>query len=49
MIYWFYRLLAFLVRLLPLKGAYWLGLRICDFMFFVNRRARRAVAVDGRR
>ncbi|HPJ56206.1 MAG TPA: lysophospholipid acyltransferase family protein [Kiritimatiellia bacterium] len=43
MIYWVYRLLAFLIRLLPLKGAYWLGLRICDFMFFVNRRARRAV------
>ncbi|MGD9782578.1 MAG: lysophospholipid acyltransferase family protein [Kiritimatiellia bacterium] len=43
MIYGFYRLVAFLVRLLPLKGAYWLGLRICDLMFFLNRRGRAAV------
>ena len=43
MTYWFYRLVAFFVRILPLKGAYWLGLRICDLMFFVNRRGRRAV------
>lgn len=43
MIYGFYRFVAFLVRLLPLKGAYWLGLRICDLMFFLNRRGRAAV------
>ena len=43
MIYWFYRLLAGFVRLLPLKGAYWLMLRICDLMFFLNRRGARAV------
>ncbi len=43
MIYWFYRLVAFLVRILPLKGAYWLGLRICDMMFFLNRHGRAAV------
>ena len=30
MTYWFYRGVAFLVRLLPLPVAYWLGLRICD-------------------
>ena len=43
MIYGLYRFIAFLVRILPLKGAYWLGLRICDAMFFLNRRGRRAV------
>ncbi|HAL92829.1 MAG TPA: hypothetical protein DCM68_07385 [Verrucomicrobia bacterium] len=43
MIYWLYRLAAFFVRILPLKGAYWLGLRICDLMFFLNRRGRDAV------
>ena len=43
MIYWIYRLAAFFIRILPLKGAYWLGLRICDAMFFLNRRGRRAV------
>lgn len=43
MIYWFYRLLAGFVRILPLKGAYWLLLRICDAMFFVNRSGARAV------
>lgn len=43
MTYWFYRAAAFLVCILPLKLAYWLGLRICDTMFFLNRRARLAV------
>ena len=43
MIYWFYRAVAFLIRLLPLKGAYWLLLRICDTMYFFNRRGRAAV------
>lgn len=43
MMYIFYRVMAFLVRRLPRKGAYWLGLRICDMMFFLNRRARRTV------
>lgn len=43
MIYWLYRLVAFFVRILPRKGAYWLGLRICDMMFFLNHRGRRAV------
>ena len=43
MTYAFYRFVAFLIRLLPLKGAYWLGLRICDLMFFFNRRGRLAV------
>jgi lauroyl/myristoyl acyltransferase len=43
MIYWIYRFIAFLIRILPLKGAYWLGLRLCDLMFFFNRRGRRAV------
>lgn len=43
MIYWVYRLAAGLVRLLPLQVAYWLGLRICDAMFFLNHRGRRAV------
>lgn len=46
MIYWLYRLLAFLIRILPLKGAYWLGLRICDAMFFFNRRGRAAVCAN---
>ena len=43
MIYWFYRGVAFLVRLLPLPVAYWLGLRICDLFYFLNRRGREAV------
>ena len=43
MTYWFYRLVAFLVRIMPLKGAYWLGLRVCDLMFYLNRRGRLAV------
>lgn len=43
MMYVFYRVMAFLVRRLPRKGAYWLGLRICDMMFFLNRRERRTV------
>ena len=43
MIYWFYRLVALCVRSLPLKGAYWLGLRICDAFYFLNRRGARAV------
>ena len=43
MTYWFYRLVAFLVRQLPLPGAYWLGLRLCDLTFFLNRRGRAAV------
>lgn len=43
MIYGLYRLAAIFVRILPLKGAYWLGLRICDAMFFLNHRGRRAV------
>ncbi|NLG34059.1 MAG: lysophospholipid acyltransferase family protein [Lentisphaerae bacterium] len=43
MIYWFYRFAAFLVRILPLKVAYWTGLRFCDAAFFLNPRGRRAV------
>jgi lauroyl/myristoyl acyltransferase len=43
MIYWFYRFAAFLVRILPLNGAYWVGLRFCDAAFFCNRRGRAAV------
>jgi lauroyl/myristoyl acyltransferase len=43
MTYWFYRLAAFLVRILPLKGAYWVGLRFCDAAFYFNRRGRAAV------
>ena len=43
MIYWFYRGVAFFIRLLPLPVAYWLGLRICDLFYFLNRRGRRAV------
>ncbi len=43
MIYGFYRFIAILIRILPLKGAYWLGLRLCDMMFFLNRRGRLAV------
>ena len=43
MIYWFYRLVACFVRALPIKGAYWLLLRVCDAMFFFNRRGARAV------
>ena len=43
MIYALYRVVAFLVRRLPLKLAYWLGLRICDGMYFINRRGRLAV------
>jgi len=42
-IYWFYRGVAFFIRLLPLPVAYWLGLRICDLFYFLNRRGRRAV------
>ena len=43
MIYWFYRGVACLIRLLPLPVAYWLGLRICDLFYFLNRRGRTAV------
>ena len=43
MTYWFYRAVAFLVRRLPLPVAYWLGLRICDAFYFLNRRGRAAV------
>jgi len=43
MIYGFYRLVALVVRLLPLKVAYWLGLRICDLFYFLNRRGHAAV------
>ncbi len=43
MIYWFYRLVALVVRLLPLQLAYWIGLRICDAFYFLNRRGARAV------
>ena len=43
MIYWFYRLAAFFVRLLPINGAYWLFLRLCDTAYFLNRRGREAV------
>jgi hypothetical protein len=43
MTYWFYRGVAFLIRLLPLPVAYWLGLRICDLFYFLNRRGRAAV------
>ena len=43
MTYWFYRAVAFLVRLLPLPVAYWVGLRICDAFYFLNRRGRAAV------
>ena len=43
MMYGFYRLVAFIIRILPLKLAYWLGLRICDVFYFLNRRGRAAV------
>ena len=43
MIYWFFRFVAFLVRALPLKVAYWLFLRICDTFYFLNPRGRNAV------
>jgi len=43
MIYWFYRFLAFLVRIMPLKFAYWFWLRLCDASFFFNRKEREAV------
>ena len=46
MIYGFYRFIAFLIRILPLKGAYWLGLRVCDLMYFCNRRGRAAVRAN---
>jgi len=41
--YWFYRFLAFLVRIMPLKFAYWFWLRLCDASFFLNRKGREAV------
>ena len=41
--YIFYRFLAFVIRAMPLKLAHWLGLRLCDAAFFLNRRAREAV------
>lgn len=43
MIYWFYRGVAGVIRRLPLPVAYWLGLRICDLFYFLNRRGRAAV------
>ena len=46
MIYGFYRLVAAFVRALPLQGAYWLLLRICDLMYFCNRRGRAAVRAN---
>jgi hypothetical protein len=36
MSYWFYRFLAFLVRIMPLPFAYWFWLRLCDAMYFFN-------------
>lgn len=43
MTYWFYRFLAFLVRLMPLHFAYWFWLRICDTTWRFNGAARAAV------
>ncbi|MDY0150122.1 MAG: lysophospholipid acyltransferase family protein [Kiritimatiellia bacterium] len=43
MMYIFYRVMAFLVRRLPRKGAYWIGLRICDLMYYLNPHGRRSV------
>jgi len=41
--YWFYRFLAFLVRIMPLQFAYWFWLRLCDAMYFFNTNGREAV------
>ena len=41
--YWFYRFLSFPVRLMPLNFAYWFCLRLCDLMYFFNRKGREAV------
>jgi lauroyl/myristoyl acyltransferase len=41
--YWLYRFTAWLIRLLPRKAAYWIGLRICDFAYCMNHRERGAV------
>lgn len=41
--YWLYRFTAWLIRLLPRKAAYWIGLRICDFAYCMNHRGRGAV------
>lgn len=43
MTYWFYRFAAWLVCLIPLKAAYWIGLRLCDLAFYLNSSGRRAV------
>lgn len=43
MIYWFYRFIAFLVRIMPLHFAYWFWLRICDTTYFLNPKSREAV------
>lgn len=43
MIYWFYRFIAFLVRIMPLNFAYWFWLRLCDAMYFFNTKGREAV------
>ena len=37
--YWLYRFTAWLIRLLPRKAAYWIGLRICDFAYCMNHRS----------
>ncbi|MDR0994119.1 MAG: lysophospholipid acyltransferase family protein [Verrucomicrobiota bacterium] len=44
--YAMYRFLALIIRALPLKGAYWLGLRICDLTYFFRPRERHAVETN---
>ena len=43
MTYAFYRFLAFVIRAMPRALAHWIGLRLCDAAYFLNRRARAAV------
>lgn len=41
--YGFYRFLAWWIRSWPIAFTYWVGLRLCDAAYFLNRKARAAV------
>lgn len=42
----FYRVVAWWIRTWPRPFAYWVGLRLCDWAYFLNRKAREAVAAN---
>lgn len=46
LLYWRYRVTALVSRALPEKLAYWVGLRIADLFYFLNRKAREGVRAN---